>query len=783
MPLATRQDIFTACTFPPQQMRCSNRRSLPRRRWQTVRAAQPLPAGDWPWGYQQQRSLPAYTLAVGAVPERLLEKMQAPKAESFSLDLGSEFMLLRASDANGLRYGMLTLRDVFASGLALPCLSMTDWPALQQRGVMLDVGRVAERPETITSLMHCLAEQRANVLMLYLEDKIKIPGHEQIASPFAFDKRVLRRLSACAQRYGIQLVPSFSLFGHATHILNKADYAALADGPQTYQLNPLKQATRDLCLAHIDAWNAAVPDTPFMHMGCDETPYTGLCSQTRRFIEKHGHDEFFARHVRFLHQALRQRGQQICIWGDMLRHHPGIIPLLPHDVIIYDWNYGTIPATWRHGIEELQAAGLRVVAVPAASRSAELFMPSKVHLEENIPQFVELAVAMNLQGVMISTWEAMDLMNVFSRPGYVLGLRLAWTGDCRPRIVARQRQSAAAAVFGEANGPLFLKAAGRHGNHHFINHFRALHFDKQEPLKTYHLLTHELVPTDPVLYGTAAESEWTRTLQRHMGRAQPKLRAAVNGRQQHARLLRDGMRWLQMVDTLRSAARQQVQALSMAARAWQHNRYSACAARLEQAREHVAVYGRASGRCVQAAQHWWGQFRYIDDPEFDRCMSRRWQWAVAAARQWQRVLRQSLRQLQRRRRPAVFDFWQQRRVLQLRLPLQADEVNILILNIEASDAADAWRHHLNVQAFQLPGSTYCYSWCPISLPERLRFSIVRTQTPWTLDHLRVSLYALPDLEPESDSSFACDDYRLGDCVAELRPQLLSAEQAILDLRL
>ena len=93
------------------------------------------------------------------------------------------------------------------------------------------------------------------------------------------------------------------------------------------------------------------------------------------------------------------------------------------------------------------------------------------------------------------------------------------------------------------------------------------------------------------------------------------------------------------------------------------------------------------------------------------------------------------------------------------------------------------QHHLNIQAFQLPGSVYCYTWMPLTLPDQLRFKILRTQAPWTLAEADIDLYQLPDLTARPRFEYQCEDYRLGKHVKRLKLNMQSETEALLDFRL
>ncbi len=775
----SRKQILDVLVMHPKTLRIRMGTSLAHYKWNTLHASQRLPKGEWPWRTQVNKSLPDYTLCAGQVPDDIENKYKPERSESFQIALSDSYVCIRGADARGLRYGLQCLKTLFESTKQLPCLFIEDWPSLDTRGVMVDLGRIAEKPSVIKSLIEYLAQQRANTLMLYLEDKIVIPGHKTIASPFAYSLKQIKSLAQYAAQYDIDLLPSFSLFGHATHILNKKKYAHLSDGPQAYQLNPLHKETKSLCVDHMSAWNKAVPDTTLMHMGCDETPYTGLCVQTKRFIQKHGEAEFFARHVRFLHKELKKRGQRMAIWGDMLRHHPDIIPLIPNDIIIYDWNYSPIPKSWAKGIRKLRKRGFEVVVVPAASRSAEVFMPDKVHHLENIPQFIEMGIDEGASGVLVSTWEAFNLLNTFSRLGYGLGMNLAWEGNCSAKNVKRLSTVAAESVFA-SNGQLYLDVLEQHGSSHMYAHFRQVHWDKKVKEKTYHLMSHEIMPTDPILYGTAAESEWTQSLEAHAGTGMAHALSQINHQANNAQRLHDMFEWYTMCNGIRSLPRHMYQHIHQAYAAWEQAHKHVTSHALSEALKAASQCRKLAERCLHSVRRWWRSDRYLNDYEFDRCFHRRWDWAARSCKKWEEVLQRSLKQVQAGKQPGVFKYYDDLRIHFVRMPHTASEVNILVIEVDAQQKSQNWDTFINLHAFQLPNTDYCYGFIAPMQPKRLRCRITRTQTPWHIKQLQWSEYKLPQLG-STDATFSCSEYQLGAKQRDLTLKLDDAAQAFISL--
>ena len=76
-----------------------------------------------------------------------------------------------------------------------------------------------------------------------------------------------------------------------------------------------------------------------VHVGLDESFHLGRCPRCRADVSRRGLAAHFAGHVEQLHQLTAGLGLRMGMWADMLALLPAAIPLLPRDVIAYDWYY------------------------------------------------------------------------------------------------------------------------------------------------------------------------------------------------------------------------------------------------------------------------------------------------------------------------------------------------------------------------------------------------------------------------------------------------------------
>ncbi|MGI9110052.1 MAG: glycoside hydrolase family 20 zincin-like fold domain-containing protein, partial [Opitutales bacterium] len=132
-------------------------------------------------------------------------------AEHHRLTISPAGIELTASDALGVLHALRTLRQRWTQDAAtLPCLTLSDGPALPVRGFMLDVsrGKVPTMAE-LRRLVEGLHALRANQLQLYVEHTFAWPGHEDAwgdASPLTAAQ--IKALDDACAAVGIELVPN-----------------------------------------------------------------------------------------------------------------------------------------------------------------------------------------------------------------------------------------------------------------------------------------------------------------------------------------------------------------------------------------------------------------------------------------------------------------------------------------------------------------------------------------------------------------------------------------------
>ena len=282
----------------------------------------------------------------------LLAQDAARPPQGYVLHVTPRQIKLTFADAAGAWYGALTLRQLVRQHReAIPACRIEDDPDFPTRGVMLDISRdKVPTMETLYRLVEELAELKYNRLELYTEHTFAYRNHREVwenASPMTAGE--IRALEAfCAARF-IELVPNQNCFGHLHRWLKHPRYAPLAevtDGFKTpwgtwhegpFSLNPVDPRS----LALVKEWlDELLPlfASRNVNVGCDETFDLGI-GRSKDACERLGKGRVYLDYLLQLHQLVRGHGRTMNFWGDIILHHPELIPDLPRDVVSLVWGY------------------------------------------------------------------------------------------------------------------------------------------------------------------------------------------------------------------------------------------------------------------------------------------------------------------------------------------------------------------------------------------------------------------------------------------------------------
>jgi len=292
------------------------------------------------------------------------------------------------------------------------------------RAFQWDLARQVERLDVLLGLLPRYAEWGYQELYLHLEDAIEYPSLPSIARGDAYTYSQFTKLVDTATAVGIKVVPIVNLLGHTQYLIKDPAFRELnelraADGSplERGQICPLHPRTLEI------AEKLLRDMAPFctagkVHVGLDESFHIGKCARCKDEIARIGLAGHFAGHVDRLHGITSSLGLRMGIWADMLNFIPDTIPLLPRDIIAYDWYYYTFG---RHPRVELFNFAESDLAKPLRAHGIEYwgcpmngafrYEPLPIFSERlaNLRSWWQRCAKTGADGFLITSWEAYRL--------------------------------------------------------------------------------------------------------------------------------------------------------------------------------------------------------------------------------------------------------------------------------------------------------------------------------------------------------------------------------------
>lgn len=338
------------------------------------------------------------------VPELVDTVEVAGKAsQAYGLDIAEEGITAGGAGTVALFYAVQTLRQlVRTEGATLPCLRLVDWPSLPYRGLMLDISRgKVPALETLCELVDRLALCKANVLQLYTEHTFVFTSHPRIGQDCgSLSSDDILALDAYARAQHIELMPNLQSFGHCAHILGLEEYAHLAESDAArWSLCPIDEGTYTLLG---DLYADLLPSfhSTTLNAGCDETWDLGT-GRSAEAVEAQGTGRVYLGHILRLRELAAQHDCRIQIWGDILLHHPELVPELPDDVTLLDWHYEAAEDYPSVGV--FAESGRDFWVCPGTSTWNTLF-PRIENSNPNIRVLARVGVAQGAKGMLNTDW-------------------------------------------------------------------------------------------------------------------------------------------------------------------------------------------------------------------------------------------------------------------------------------------------------------------------------------------------------------------------------------------
>lgn len=215
-------------------------------------------------------------------------KTERHEKEAYRLSVTKNGIVLAANTAHGILNAIQTLRQLMSGDVSVKGCVITDYPAYQWRGYMVDVGRNYQSLAQLKQQIDIMARYKLNIFHFHLTEdiawRLQIKKYPQLTAAeiternkgkFYSIQEMKDLIRYCRERH-IVLIPEIDIPGHS-----KAFTRAMGVDMQSEKgTKILKDIFEEICSTY---------DVPYLHIGADEVKITNqtLIAEISEIIRKH----------------------------------------------------------------------------------------------------------------------------------------------------------------------------------------------------------------------------------------------------------------------------------------------------------------------------------------------------------------------------------------------------------------------------------------------------------------------------------------------------------------
>lgn len=331
------------------------------------------------------------------------------KEQAYIIKITPKRIMLHATTEQGLFYARQSLNQIVkyqkvmanSSEVKLPCMTITDWPALEYRGWMDDISRgPIPTMEFLKKEIRTLAAYKMNFFQLYTEHVFKLESHPDIAPADGLTAQEIKELTDYAKQYYVEFMGNQQCFAHAEKTLRIPYYYDLI-GDTKNNFDPSNPKTYEF-LEDVFGEVAAAYESEYFNINCDETEGLGG-GKAKDYVEKVGKDEAYCAHINKVYEILKKHGKTVMMWGDIIAKDPAMIEKLPEDIQFIVWSYGARDS-FMEMLKPFKDSGHTFWAAAGANCWSTVLPQYDVYMN-NIANFSRDAYLSGAKGLMNTAWD------------------------------------------------------------------------------------------------------------------------------------------------------------------------------------------------------------------------------------------------------------------------------------------------------------------------------------------------------------------------------------------
>lgn len=375
-----------------------------------------------------------------------LTSLDSTRKQSYKLFIDEKSVVIQGAGNCGVLYGVQTLRQIIRqSGAALPGLSISDYPAIENRGFYYDTsrGRVPTL-DYLKRLADSLSYYKINQLQLYVEHSYLFENLSEVwrdDTPLTAEDILV--LDEYCRRLGIELVPSLASFGHLYKLLSTKTYHHLCELEDAHKepfsfYDRMRHHTVDcsnpesfeLIKSMLSEYMQLFTSKQF-NICADETFDLGKGKNCMR-AKQEGTTSIYVDFLTKLSHFITESGRTPMFWSDIICEDPDAYPRLPQELICLHWDYNPDPPEDR--LQKLVEAGAGQLYVCPGVHGWNHLINVHHNAYENISAMCRFGHQYHTMGVLITDWGDYGHINHpdFSRLGMIYGAAFSWNDRILP---------------------------------------------------------------------------------------------------------------------------------------------------------------------------------------------------------------------------------------------------------------------------------------------------------------------------------------------------------------
>jgi len=273
------------------------------------------------------------------------------------------------------------------------------------KGFHLDL-RIQTMPmPALEALALQLHNQGINTLIMEWEASYPFEDDPQIANRYTYTRAQIKDFIGYCHRLNIDVIPLQQSFGHVEYILRHNRYAALReDEHDLSQVCPAKKELNKTLFTRLYKDLASTHNSPYIHIGCDETHLLGHCPLCKKLAAEEGVSKLYFDHVKMLCDIVISLGKIPVLWADIALKYPEYLGLLPKGTVLVDWNYGwDLDRFGDHS--KLAGSGYEIWGAPALRSDPDnYYLETWQHHFDNIARFIPECRRLGYKGIIMTSW-------------------------------------------------------------------------------------------------------------------------------------------------------------------------------------------------------------------------------------------------------------------------------------------------------------------------------------------------------------------------------------------